>query len=146
MISIYGPDDIKAFCRQLYGDKRLLITPQVYTDYIGSLEASESFNGNIQIQQNADFILLGYGLDVEGDWTVGGKILFSDSGSGEQFMNRPAFFDCAMTTGLANFQKTLHWPRYIGGNSSVTYAGVSGAGAMNRVSVCLHGFMVRQYL
>ncbi len=148
MLTLYGNEALHAYCRSIYGNKKLLLTEQVYTDTQASVPDGATVGGNIQISQNADFILLGFGFS----WPSGlaslpvGKLLFSDSGSGEQFMSRAAYLsNCATQQSLA-FQRSLHYPRFIGGNSSVSYTYTNESGGHNNnITVSIVGFNVREY-
>lgn len=146
MFTQYNPDALRAYCRSIYGDKRLLLTPQIYTDQPSDTLDAGVNGGNIQITQNADFILLGFALATSTDDNVFGTIMFSDSGSGEQFMSRAALFGNCMTVQSITYQNSLHWPRFIGGNSSVAYSFTNNSGAsMADIHVSIIGFNVREY-
>jgi len=146
MFTQYNPDALRAYCRSIYGDKRLLLTPQIYSDQPSDTLDDGVNGGNIQITQNADFILLGFAINTSTPAIPIGKIMFSDSGSGEQFMSRAAiFFNCATLLSTAP-QTSLHWPRFIGGNSSVAYSFTNLSGAtMVDTYVSIIGFNVREY-
>lgn len=146
MFTQYNPDALRAYCRSIYGDKRLLLTPQIYTDRPSETLDAGVNGGNIQITQNADFILLGFALGTFTPVDPVGTIMFSDSGSGEQFMSRAALFDNCLTKPGTLFQTNLHWPRFIGGNSSVAYSFTNLSGAtMTDPFVSIIGFNVREY-
>ncbi len=146
MFTQYNPDALRAYCRSIYGDKRLLLTPQIYSDRPSDTLPSGVNGGNIQITQNADFILLGFALVTSTDDDVFGTIMFSDSGSGEQFMSRAVVFANCMTVQSTALQNSLHWPRFIGGNSSVTYSFTNnGIAAIEDIYVSIIGFNVREY-
>jgi hypothetical protein len=146
MFTLYSVDALRAYCRSIYGDKKLLLTPQIYASSPGDVADAADVGGNIQITQNADFILLGFALTALSPLLPMGTILFSDSGSGEQFMSRPANFRNCLTLQNGTLQTNLHWPRFIGGNSSVTYALTNNSGAtLDDPTVSIIGFNVREY-
>ena len=151
MFTQYNPDALRAYCRSIYGDKRLLLTPQIYSDRPSDTLDDGVNGGNIQITQNADFILLGYAIVALGAGgltipTIQGTIMFSDSGSGEQFMSRAAMFQNCLTTPYASMQHTLHWPRFIGGNSSVAYSFTNLSGeTLTDIFMSIIGFNIREY-
>jgi hypothetical protein len=146
MFTDYSLDSIRAYLRQLYGDRRLLVTHQVYKENIGTVAAAATANGNIQITGNADFVLLGMGVSCDPTQTLIGKILFSDSGSGEQFSNLPVNVRSCCNVNTALPQIVLPWPRYIGGVSSVAFAFTNGGAAgFDNTTVWLHGINVREY-
>jgi len=146
MFTQYNPDALRAYCRSIYGDKRLLLTPQIYSDQPSDTLDDGVNGGNIQITQNADFILLGFALATATPDSAVGTIMFSDSGSGEQFMSRAALFRNCLSLPYVPIQHTLHWPRFIGGNSSVAYSFTNFSGeTMTSIWVSLIGFNVREY-
>lgn len=146
MFTQYNPDALRAYCRSIYGDKRLLLTPQIYIDEPSDTLDAGVNGGNIQITQNADFILLGFALYTSDPSIPSGSIMFSDSGSGEQFMSRAAHFRNCLTQPNTTLQTTLHWPRFIGGNSSVAYSFNNTSGqTMLDTRVAIIGFNVREY-
>ena len=146
MFTQYNPDALRAYCRSIYGDKRLLLTSQIYIDEPSDTLDAGVNGGNIQITQNADFILLGFALNTTTPSEPLGSIMFSDSGSGEQFMSRAALFRNCLTQPNRTLQTNLHWPRFIGGNSSVAYNFTNFSGeTMIDTRVSIIGFNVREY-
>jgi len=118
MQGIFTFEDIRSYCRSIYGDKNLLIIPNAYPLALGSIADGAVVNSQVQIRANADFILLS--VSFTGD--PASQILLTDSASGEQFTSRPVFaqdYTCldASTPGVA---RDLPYPRFIAGNSSIT--------------------------
>ena len=60
MITNYPYSAVRGFCKAIYGDVPLLITPTVYPLLFGSLATDEQKTLTAQINANCDFLLFGF--------------------------------------------------------------------------------------
>lgn len=155
MQTIYPSSDVHAWATRIYGpNKRLLITDYVLPCDFGTVVKSTSATKQVQIQANADFVLsrIGFAFNT----AFAGNIYdiraqLTDSATGEQFGNSEIqilnFADSETVNGQAMTFNSLPYPRWIGGNTSIS-AYLKNNDSTNDIGKCilsLHGFLIREY-
>lgn len=138
MIGSYQLGDLMAFARPYYGvnkqtgqPRKLVIKPQIYVANFGDLLASTAYVQQVQIQANADFVLLAMAQDNSaGSAFAGTKILVTDNSSGENFTNGPVTFSNYLrqiNASNGGVDHSLPYPRMLPGNSSLSVAVTTAA-------------------
>jgi hypothetical protein len=151
----YSFSEIEAFAARFYGsESRLLIVPIMYSTTFLALAQNANASNVITIAGNADFVLLGvhHRAQIGAAQTQATKtapfvrVLLTDSGSGENFMQNPVDLDAYSTNG--NMDNPLCYPRIISAKSTITvsvnnYAPT--AETYTTLDVVLEGVSVRKY-
>lgn len=151
----FSIQEIQAFCRQLYGDRPLLIVPYGYTVTFPNMTAGATQTQSLSITANADFILTavrGRTSDATLQ-TISNKnapyyrLLITDSGSNEQFTNAAVDIENYAANGNGNGSGLLPYPRFIGGRTALSivltsYTATAGTASLD---LYLEGLLVRTY-
>ena len=155
MSNRYSISELQNFCRQLYGDRPLLITPYGYTVTFPNMTAGMSQNQVLSITANADFILTAIRARTSDATlqTVSNKnapyyrLLIVDSGSNEQFTNSAVDLENYSANGNADGAGYLPYPRFIGGRTalSLTLTNYTATAGTASCDVFLEGVLVRTY-
>lgn len=133
----YSPAQILEYLRAIYpADTALTIEPYAYTLSFSALAAGGSASASLQINGNADFLLLGYAhraANAGAAQTVStmvapcARMLIVDNGTGRQFSS--AALDLQTFSENGDIGKTLPFPRLIAGKSSLAFTLTSYAAA-----------------
>lgn len=142
---VFPPADLHSWVQRIYGPgKRLLLTDYAYPLEFSQIPSGGTQTQQIQIQSNADFILLGVNNSVDsGSLLSDLRYQITDSATGEQIGNQqiPSY-------ALANYDDSvisLCYPRWVGGNTSLSL-NVRNVGANPcDLLFTLRGFLVREY-
>jgi len=145
--------EIEAFASKFYGGRPLLLTPYAYNLTFSSLAAGASATQTLNIAANADFIMLGMhhrtnvaaaGQNVSTKTAPLARVLITDSGSNEQFMNSAVDLENYSTNG--NIINKLDYPRIISGRSTLTVqlSSYEASQTLN-VDLAFEGVLVRAY-
>jgi hypothetical protein len=151
----FSIQEIQLFCRQLYGDRPLLIVPYGYTVSFSDMTAGMTQSQSLSITANADFILTAIRSRTSDAvlQTISNKnapyyrLLITDSGSNEQFTNAAVDTENFSSNGNTNGNGLLPYPRFIGGRTSLSltltsYTATAGTASMD---LYLEGLLVRTY-
>ena len=146
---VYPPADLYAWAQRIYGPaKRLLLTPYSIPVDFGTFTPLQSKTEQVQIQSNADFVLLSISGPNEGSPALVDilDIQISDSATGEQFGDQifPAVLTCdAGESSILGFS----YPRWIGGNTalSIFVRNVSVSDTLDNITFTLRGVLIREY-
>lgn len=148
---IYPPSDLLDWCQRIYGPgRRLLLTEYTIPVQFAQVAPGARDTQQVQIQQNADFVLLGFGFGF--DSAVGqpnnSKLFITDSATGEQFSNTAVSFSNLLIPALNAGEPcfNLPYPKWLGGNTSLSLELQQDATAGGDVllSIDLRGFLVRE--
>lgn len=145
--------EIEAFASKFYGGRPLLLTPYAYNLTFSSLAAGASATQTLNIAANADFIMLGMhhranvaaaGQNVSTKTAPLARVLITDSGSNEQFMNSAVDLENYSTNG--NIINKLDYPRIISGRSTLTVqlSSYEASQTLN-IDLAFEGVLVRAY-
>lgn len=145
--------EIEAFASKFYGGRPLLLTPYAYNLTFSSLAAGASATQTLNIAANADFIMLGLhhranvaaaGQNVSTKTAPLARVLITDSGSNEQFMNSAVDLENYSTNG--NIINKLDYPRIISGRSTLTVqlSSYEASQTLN-IDLAFEGVLVRAY-
>jgi hypothetical protein len=151
--------ELAEYCASIYGNRKLLIVPYAYNltfSGLGLGVSNQSLTQQLSITANADFVFTecfhsaavdtNNSEDVNTEESVAAKILITDSGSGEQFMNAPTMLE--NYSSVLNFRRPLAFPRFIQGRTAlaVTLSVPSDVAASYQfVNVSLRGVLVRAF-
>lgn len=142
---VFPPADLHSWVQRIYGPgKRLLLTDYAYQLNFAPLAAGATKTDQVQIQSNADFVLLGIGnfSNVSGGLN---EIVYqiTDSATGEQLGNQqiPAWNLASEVSSIIQ----LSYPRWVGGNSSLTVTAKNVGSLSQNINATLRGFLVREY-
>lgn len=148
----YTPLELQAFAASVYGGRDVLLTPYVYTLDFSTLAQNVPQTRQLQLTANADFIATGFfisGEVNEGTYTLPyGKILITDTSSGERFTDVAVPLNCYGYDSNDNTQAyaihALPYPRFIQGRGSlsVTIEQTDSALALN-LQLQMHGVLAR---
>lgn len=144
---VYPPSDLLSWCRRIYGpDQRLLLTDYAYSVTIPALGAGERTIQNLQITQNADFVMLGLSLNrAAGIAAADGLLmLITDSSTGEQFSNERVPMGAVVDTEATDFPRSFPYPRWVAGNSSITFDVLAVDPVSDDYTLTVRGFLVRR--
>ena len=149
----YSYADIESFCARFWPGARLYITPYAYPITFTALAAASSATGQINIQANADFVLLGIAFrasvavaaQTESSMTAPFvRLLITDAGSNEQFTNSAVDLEAAYRNGQRVV--SLPYPRICQGRSVLQlHASNYSAAEAYTFDVILEGVHVRAY-
>lgn len=145
--------EIEAFASKFYGGRPLLLTPYAYNLTFSSLTAGSSATQTLNISANADFIMLGMhhranvaaaAQNVSTKSAPLARILITDSGSNEQFMNSAVDLENYSTND--NIINMLEYPRIISGRSTLTVqlSSYEASQTLN-IDLAFQGVLVRAY-
>ena len=149
----YSMASIESFCARFWQGHRLYITPMSYPVTFTTLAQNTTQTGTINIQANADFVLLELAFRAnigaaQTESTVTAtfiRALITDTGSSEQFTNSAVDLE----TWASNSQRMrpLPYPRIIQGRSalSIQVTNYSPAAESYTFDLVLHGVHVRAY-
>lgn len=148
----FSISDVEAFISRFYGGRKLLITPYGYNAQFSALAQGGSQTVVINIAANADFVLLGlrHRAQIGTAQTVSTKtapfvrILFSDSGSNEQFTNTAVDLENYSSNG--GYVQPLAYPRILSGRSTTTVQATNyapTAETYTTIDVFMSGVLVR---
>lgn len=147
---VFQPSALLDWCQRIYGPgQRLLLTDYSYPILFGDVAINERVTKQLQITQNADFVLLGFDCaSYLGADPVSGYVLISDSATGEQFSNT----EIEINNLAASFESgapdanplNLPYPRWIGGNTVLTISFRDNADGATDFRMTLRGFLIRK--
>ena len=147
---VFQPSALLDWCQRIYGPgQRLLLTDYSYPIEFGDVAIGERVTKQLQITQNADFVLLGFDCWAEPETSVvDGFLLISDSATGEQFSNT----ETHVWNLAANFEEgfpianplNLPYPRWIGGNTVLTFSFRDNDIGATNLQMTLRGFLIRK--
>lgn len=149
----YSIGEIEAFANKFYQGRSLLLVPYGYNTTFTSLTAGSTQSNVINIAANADFIITGLhhranvsaaGQNVSTKVAPLARVLITDSGSNEQFMNAAVDLENYSTNG--NITNLLPYPRIVSGRSTLTVQ-VSSYEASQTLGldIFFEGVLVRAY-
>ena len=148
---VFQPSALLDWCQRIYGPgQRLLLTDYSYPVNFGAVAANSRNTKQLQITQNADFVMLGVNYafyDNALDAVTNATILISDSATGEQFSNTEIYLNnlCAIVYSGNNplTQANLPYPRWIGGNSVLNLQ-FNSDDSIDGFTLMVNGFLVRK--
>lgn len=148
---VFQPSALLDWCQRIYGPgQRLLLTDYSYPVLFGDVAANARAIQQLQITQNADFVLLGVGATYDANLTtelVNGSILISDSATGEQFSNTEIEINNLVSQTFSGNPDTLAtnlpYPRWIGGNTVLSFQ-FNAVFAVSALTLLLNGFLIRK--
>lgn len=146
MQTVFPPSDLYNWVSRIYEPgSRLLLTEYAFPVYFGSIAAGGSAVQNVQMTQNADFVLTTIECTQDGN---GGavddlKIAIVDNSTGEQFSNGLIPLNAISFWGTSAFKRNLPYPKWIAGVSSISLS-LYAETLENRVSLLLKGFQIRK--
>lgn len=146
MITTFPYSALRAFCKAIYGDVPLLLTPTVYTLDFGDFTASQTKTTTAQINANADFVLTGAACqDIDSD-NLNGDFFLQDSSTSQALMSAPMPLNL-WCSHINNNQggKSLYYPYWISQNSAFLGQYVDTGSIPTGLMVSLIGFSVREY-
>lgn len=117
----YTIDDIQRYLRRFYGQNSILVTPFGYPVFFTNIAIPQT----IQIQANADFLLLGVRYRVLDPTSIQNKVASSlalvarESGSKEPFTDTPVILENYAANSMGS--RELDYPRFLAGGSSVEF-------------------------
>jgi hypothetical protein len=150
----YSMADIESFVARFWPGRKTYITPYAYPATFTALAQNGQQTQNINIQANADFLLLGiaFRANIAAAQTESSvtapfvRMLIVDTGSNEQFTN--AAVDLEAMYRNAQRSVYLPYPRIIQGRSSLSLQATNyspGAGETYSFDIILEGVHVRAY-
>lgn len=146
MITTFPYSALRAFCKAIYGDVPLLLTPTVYTLDFGTFAANQTKTTTAQINANADFVMIGAGSQNSGGNAVAGDFFLQDSSTSQSLMSAP--MPCNLwcpDMSSVNGAMALHYPYWMAQNSAFLGQYVDDGTALQNFAVSLIGFSVREY-
>jgi hypothetical protein len=146
MQTIFPSVDLISWVKQIYGPtRRMYLTPYAYPLSIGDIAAARRVTGQLQITANADFVLMDIEAAVSDTSTSVGediKLLIADSATGEQFSNVGLYARLIGTTQAAQFSRNFPYPRWVGGNTSLSVE-ARAVGAVDNLVLTFNGMLIR---
>lgn len=146
--------DLEAFLAELYQGRTLKLVPYAYNLTYLALAQNAVAQQQLNIAANADFVFTAFSsrAQIGAAQTVGNvtspfvRVLITDSGSNEQFMNTAV--DVMNYGGAVPEQRNLPYPRIISGRSSLAvqltnYAPT--AETYTSIDLFFEGVLVRAY-
>ena len=150
MITNFSYEALRGFCRKIYGDIPLLLTPTVYQFDFGTVAAGQQVTRSVQINANCDFVLLDLRyVSNESQADPSPTLQITDSSNSNTLFNIPA-----PVHAVAGFPQvsamlgaSLHYPYWIGANTGIIGQLQSlGANPMTLTVVDLIGFNIRELI
>lgn len=143
MLTSFPYTALRGFCRRIYGDIPLLITPTAYLiDYVG-VQASQQVNLSTPINANSDFVLIGLAYVASEDES--GLFMLTDSSTSISLFSQPIPLNIvADFQGMNVFGASLAYPYWIGRNSAFLSQLQKSAGGASNVRISLIGFHIRE--
>ena len=150
----YSITDIEAFAARFYQGRPLLLTPYGYSTTFAALAQNAVATNIINIAANADFMFLAinHRAQIGAAQTVSSKtapfvrLLITDSGSNEQYMNAAVDLENYSQNGVG--AHSLPYPRIVAGRSTLTVQASNYAPTAETytiLDVFLEGMLVRAY-
>jgi hypothetical protein len=151
-----SPREIAEYVQTLYPPGvKTSVVPYSYTISFAALTAGATLTGQIPITANADFVHVSsnYRANIAfAAQTVNGivvpliRILITDSGTNEQFMNAATDITAYCSSFAGQYREDHSYPRVISGRSSLTVQ-VTSYEASNAYNLdfSLNGVLVRVY-
>lgn len=152
----YSMSEIEAFVARFWQkspNDKFFISPYSYTVTFTGLTQGSTLSGTVQVQANADFLLLDIAFRAnigaaQNEETITApfvRVLVSDAGSNEQFTN--AAVDLEAYASNARRNKELVYPRIVQGRSVLNIQATSYAPTAETYAFDLlfHGVHIRRY-
>lgn len=152
MITNFSYEALRNFCRKIYGDIPLLLTPTTYQFPFGTLLASQQITQSVQINANCDFILLGLRFNGNGSTGAEASVLqITDSSNSNTLFNVPIPVQVPGGFALVGNDNgaSFHYPYWVGANTGIIGQLTSvdpAADPLTNSVVDLVGFHVRELI
>lgn len=144
-------DDLRRFASEIYQGRPVSMVPYGYTVSFSGLAQGTSATQQLSITANADFILteilyrpsVGVAQNDSTKTAAFVRLLITDSGTNEQYTNSAVDLENFATNNDA--ARTLPYPRWIGGRTSLSFQAFNWAPTAETYSfdVYLSGVLVR---
>lgn len=145
--------ELQAYAAQWYQGRSLLLVPYGYNLTFSALASGGTASQTINIAANADFIITGLhhranvaaaGQNASTKVAPLARILITDSGSNEQFMNSAV--DLENYSSNDQFMINLDYPRIVSGRSTLTVQLTNYDAAQTyNIDLFFRGVLVRAY-
>lgn len=145
--------ELQAYAAQWYQGRSLLLVPYGYNLTFSALASGGTASQTINIAANADFIITGIhhranvaaaGQNASTKVAPLARILITDSGSNEQFMNSAV--DLENYSSNDQFMINLDYPRIVSGRSTLTVQLTNYDAAQTyNIDLFFRGVLVRAY-
>lgn len=145
--------ELQAYAAQWYQGRSLLLVPYGYNLTFSALASGGTASQTINIAANADFIVTGIhhranvaaaGQNASTKVAPLARILITDSGSNEQFMNSAV--DLENYSSNDQFMINLDYPRIVSGRSTLTVQLTNYDAAQTyNIDLFFRGVLVRAY-
>lgn len=143
--------DLRQFASEIYGGRPVVMQPYGYSVTFTGLAQGASASQQLSITANADFIMTeilyrpgaGAAQNVSTKTAAFVRLLITDSGTNEQYTNSAVDLENFATNG--GFDRSIPYPRWIGGRTSLTFQATNYAPTAETYSfdVYLSGVLVR---
>lgn len=142
MITTFPYSALRGFCRRIYGDIPLLLTPTVYLLSFGTMTPLQQKTVTAQINANCDFLLLGFSADVP---NTSGTLQLTDSSNSMTLFSSPTPVNSIGGSVIGGAPpQSLHYPYWIGQNSAFIAQYQNENSGLDDLSVSLIGMHVRE--
>ena len=146
MQTVFPPSDLYNWVSRIYEPgSRLLLTEYAFPANFAALGAGERSTQNIQMTQNADFVMTAIDWEQNDPGNVSRiSINIVDTSTGEQFSNGSApFAAIGFIPSVDGFRRNLPYPKWMSGISSILLD-VSSTSAQSPFTISLRGFRIQK--